>query len=206
MKNLVLGALLSSAATVTYAGCWMECVTRNPFSGGCVAKAKVCNVEDAGRAVASLGKDIGSAFDNLRGFWQDIYGAVPDPLRFALDRYPLTFASVIMPETRAYTIVLMALEDFVGRAKHRSHRTEEFLQAAPTWKKEYSDKGQAIVLTLDITQVSNVDYNKPESQPIPDKFSGIWDGFLVCLNAAQDRKGGEDCLYNLQVAAASVRY
>lgn len=91
MKKFVLALFATlSISNAAFADCWMQCMAHNPFNGKCVAKTKMCNISDTENAIKHLGDDVGAAYANLKDEWTNIYGILPEQLRYAFDKYPLT--------------------------------------------------------------------------------------------------------------------
>src|SRR4051794_542710 len=120
IMNLALGAGLLGMAGAPAAECWDGWGRAHPPSGGGGKKVKVCDVEDPGKAAASLGNDIKAAEDNIVRTWHDLYGDIPQPIRYVLDTYPVTLAVAIFPETQAYALAVGAIETFVANSKQRA--------------------------------------------------------------------------------------
>jgi hypothetical protein len=202
----VIGAgLLATGAAK--ADCWDQCVARNPLTGGCVARTRVCNIEDAGHAAESMGTDIQAAYGKIQDRWRDVYGAVPGPLREAMERYPITIAAVLVPGTREYWVFTMTLEEFVHQSQRRSAEAQQVVAERPqdAWVAGIMIRGESLIFALGGIQVSGHDYKSPGAEPIlVDKYQVVWDDFTSCVRAAQDAVGGEACLRTLRINASLI--
>lgn len=203
-KFLMSSALLASflASQSAFAGCWMECIARNPFNGKCIAKTKLCNIEDASKSIEYLGKDVGAAYENIKNEWVSLYKRLPPNLQYALDKYPITFATLILPGTREYTLAVLAIEEYAGRAKARSQKVSIAIQDAPDWKRDLIHDGEAFILILEGMDLGNIDYNSPNPGLVPEKYTDVFDNFLACMGAANDLSAGNQCLKKLKQDAS----
>lgn len=198
---LVAGMFASQGA---FAGCWMECIARNPFTGKCIAKTKLCNIEDASKSIEYLGKDVGAAYENMKNEWVSLYHRLPANLQYVLDKYPITFATLILPGTREYTLAVLAIEEYAGRAKARARQVAEVIQGAPDWKVDLTHDGEAFILMLEGMDLGNIDYTSPNPGLVPDKYTAVFDSFLGCIKAANDLSAGNECLKKLKRDASSI--
>ncbi len=193
--TLAFSLFVSNAAM---ADCWMQCVATVPFTGKCVAKTKLCNISDADNALASLQGDIGAAYSNLKDEWVHIYGQLPEQLRTALEKYPLTIAIAIFPGTREYALLMAGIESYTARAKSRSLQLAPLVQTAPDWKADLAHDGEAVVLIFEGIELGNVDWTQSPETYIPNKFDGAWNSFVSCLEGASDLSAGNGCLSQLK--------
>jgi hypothetical protein len=202
----VIGAgLLATGAAK--ADCWDQCVARNPLTGGCVARTRVCNIEDAGHAAESMGTDIQAAYGKIQDRWRDVYGAVPGPLREAMERYPITIAAVLVPGTREYWVFTMTLEEFVHQSQRRSAEARQVVAERPqdAWVADTLARGERIIFMLHGLLISGHDYTRPGAEPVlVDKYQDVWNEFTSCVRAAPDAAGGAVCLRTLRINASLI--
>lgn len=210
MKRLILisslfALLLSS--TGAYAGCWRECVLPNPISGGCGRYVKVCDVENPTTAAMSLGADINRTKNNIISGWHRVWGFVPEGLRHALEKYPITILTAIHPETRAYFLVVSALENYahrvISRAEQSKQVMDQTLSGQAPWKQGLLESGQDLLLFLEGKDVGMTDYNENLS-PDLSKYDGAWNTFLHCMRGAQVQTEGKACYDQLRRDAMSA--
>lgn len=198
-KLLYLAVGMTTFGAVASANCWNECGLPNPF-GGCGKYVKVCDVENPGRAAASLGNDIKDAENRIISDWHDAYGDVPQPLRQVLDDYPIAIICALVPETQAYTLAVAAVETLVANSKARSQEAAPVLERAPDWKKPIILSGEKLLMQQDISYINFKDWNDPNAQPMRNRFGAVHAQFLSCIDSAQDLPSGKAC-YNQLVDA-----
>ena len=207
MNKFFLTAALSLSMFITNAAvadCWMQCVASVPFTGKCIAKTKMCNVSDFDNAIQSLTGDIGAAYSNLKDEWVQVYGHLPEQLRTALEKYPLTIAVAIFPGTREYALLMAGIESYTSRAKSRSHQIAPIVQSAPDWKVDLAHDGESIIFIFEGIELGNIDWNRSPESYFPDKFDGPWNSFVGCLAAAGDLGAGNACLTQLKRSIATL--
>src|SRR5690606_15966762 len=115
--------------------CWEDCIVYNPITGRCVQTIRRCDIENPGRAVASLDNDIVAAKDRIIANWHHVYGQVPDNLRNVLNNYPITIACILYPETRGLELAVYAIERLYHNSKDRADRASPVVNApgTPDW-------------------------------------------------------------------------
>jgi hypothetical protein len=123
---------------------------------------------------------------------------VPDHLRKVLEDYPLTFASAIFPETRAYTMAMAAIENFYNRAKRRSRQIDEVLGGEPAWKKSIATAGLSIVLLQENRDMKTENYDALTYDPEGDTFDAPYGTFLGCVKSSPDHGAAKKCLDDLE--------
>ncbi len=190
-------------ASPAFADCWMQCI-KNPIGSGCMGKVKMCNVTDSDKALESLGRDLGAAYDNIKNEWTNIYGRLPEELRYITDTYPITFAMLLIPGTREYALLTMALEKYVLKAKQRGADMKEFIDTAPDWKRKQAVDGYTFVYVNEGLDLGNTDWSNPALAPIPDRYDAAWANFVNCLTAAVDFNQGNVCLKTLKVEVVNA--
>lgn len=196
MKKFILStAILFSPSAL--ADCWNQCLAS--VNGNCLAKTKVCNVSDAENAIEHLGKDITAAYENIRNEWVDLYGRMPEDFQEVLNKYPLTFATLVIPGTREYTMLSLALEEFVHKTKARARAVKDLIDQSPDWKKSLLKDGEVIILMLEKINLANHDYSKPFSPS--DKYEVVFSEFLDCIELASTHGQGLRCLDTLKKKA-----
>lgn len=206
MKALMVAGFMALALPqIARADCWNECIARNPLNGGCVARTKVCNVEDAERAAQSLGSDVHKGYQRLQSTWHGLYGQVPPYLRHVLNRYPITIATVVYPGTREYAMVAWTIEKYFNAAESRAQEVQPVYQTAPDWKKLWIVRAQGLLLEKGGLEILGItDWNAPEAQSAKVEYEEQWTTFVNCIDAAQSNEAGLACYRALDASSAAL--
>jgi hypothetical protein len=200
MRKFFVGSLIAMGllAGEAYAGCWMQCVLAEPFTGKCLMKTKMCNVEDSKKAAESLGRDVGAAIRTIENNWKQIYGQLPGELKDILGRYPLTFLSLVFPGTREYVLLGYALDEVKNRAQARGRAVKNLMATMPPWKHETLLKGLKFLTEQDFESVAIHDWeNNPENYNSPN-FRVPWWTFVDCVDAANNITESGRCFRKFQ--------
>ncbi|RYE58290.1 MAG: hypothetical protein EOP48_03840, partial [Sphingobacteriales bacterium] len=140
-----------------------------------MGKVKMCNITDADKALDSLTHDLGAAYDNIKNEWTNVYGRLPEELRYITDTYPVTFAMLVIPGTREYTLFTFALEKYVIRAKQRGEDVKQFIEnGSPDWKRKQALDGFTVVYANEGIDLGNTDWSNPAEAPIPERYDVAW--------------------------------
>jgi len=192
----VIGFMMAVEGTALYAGCTMKCVTRNPFTGKCIAKIKVCSPSTEGvtRSVKKFAQDLQREYHN-------IYGYVPESVRNILNNYPCTIIGLAAGGLDA-GLIGAAIDELLIKTQERLRRSKDLSEGAPDWKAWFYNKGVEIVTGTELQIIGEGQANKQHFKADLDRQHGVYN---TCIGNAGDKPAAWDCVDSFEAAALGIK-
>lgn len=200
-----LAVIAGLASTPSFGNCWFECTMINPITGKCVAKVRMCDVENPAKAVVDFRDGIYEGLEQLGQEWRNLWGSIPDNMRHFLENYPITLITTIYPDTRAYWAVAATIESYYVRQKDRAKSLDEVIKGAPEWKQKSGYNGYLLLAVYETGRIGAHDFNAEAFDPIGSRFDGVWASFLNCLRGANSPENGTQCVEQLDIGIAKAK-
>jgi hypothetical protein len=199
MKKKFLGMMILFALTghEAYAGCTMKCMTRDPFSGRCIAKMKVCSPSVEG--IVDTFKD---GWEQLESAWKDVYGVLPENMRVVLNKYPVTvigFAAGGYEGAALGNLIDRSVNKIIGMGE----KTKVYINMSDEWKEPIYMEGYAIATGRQIQITGSMKRGREHILP---ELETAYDKFLECMLEASDVSYAKQvCLWPFQVEAFEIQ-
>ena len=201
MLTAVLGGFVTTQSA--YAGCTNKCMTR--VLGDCVLKVKVCDIGSAQDTYEQLEKDVKRFSQKIQSEWHNVYGYLPDSIRYILNTYPIT---VIGAASGGLEVAAMGflIDDLIHKTHFRLQRTKRHVDDAVDdgqgWKTFYYRKGDQIILGVDLQTIAEAQATK---EWMRGEVDGLHGTFLGCVDRATKNNEAETCLEDLEISMIRLK-
>jgi len=187
-RSLLVSSLLASSA---YADCTIKCITRNPFSGKCVVKTKVCDIGAPSDWWEQGGKGVVNLKDGITATWHDIYGVLPEKVRVVLNNRVFTIIGAYYGGLQGAALGA-GIDELLQKTGVRLEKAKNYTQGAPDWKVIIIEDAVALT-TMKHDEI--VLQGQATKQYLTAQLDPHYDNFLECVTAAPDYNSGWAC-YN----------
>jgi len=200
MKKIVMALMaLVFVESSAYSTCTTKCITRDPFSGRCLIKTKVCGV-----SIKGIQEELEKGWHKLESAWHDLYAtAIPEHLRDVINNYPVTIIGSAFGGVQGH-VFGQWFDHYITRAVLRLERTKKVILQFEDWKSSIIWEGYVIATGR---QLAAVGTSKEMNMPMLDGIDKQYEEFLDCMGHATDPVGARQyCLQPLEFEAMRLVY
>lgn len=202
-KLFAIAAVVTALSPISkaYAGCTIKCVTRDPFSGRCIVKTKVCDIGTPREILQQAEKDVKRFAQNIQREWHKAYGNVPEWARNILNTYPVTILGAALGGYSAAALG-MAIDELILKSVARMERMDDYADGESAWKRNILEKGFQIVTGEELQTIGE---GCESNQYMRDDIDPLYNEFLRCAKAAQAPDPAWTCLDTFEDSLYKIR-
>lgn len=199
MKKLLVICTFVLAST-SFADCNIKCITRDPFSGKCLFKTKVCDVGSPGDWVEQAGIEGAKISNGVQSIWHEVYGVLPENVRVILNSSTFTIVGAYYGGLEG-ALLGQSVDRLLVATRARIHKAKTYTEAAPEWKKIIIEDGVALVT---VKEQEIITQGQASKQYLIDGIDAHFQNFLECTNAAPEYNVGWACYNKLEDSLNSL--
>lgn len=192
---------VSSFLDHAYAGCTMKCIARNPITGKCIAKTKVCDIGTPKEIIEQAEKEVKKLTQSVQSTWHDLYKtALPENIRTIINNYSFTIIGKSLGglESAAFGI---AIDKAIVELKQMFIVAKEIKIGMVDWQQDFIDEGTAHVT---ITRTKIVTSGQASKQYFSDEIRPVFDEFLSCVKSSIEYSDGLQCVDDLRTSLLEI--
>lgn len=197
MKKVLFSIILFGiSASSAYAGCNKKCIARNPISGNCIQKIKVCSIAPAAW-LRDATDELGRGYAQIQSGWHQVYGILPDNFRHMLNNRPFTIIGAAFGGLQGGAFGL-AIDRLITDSINSLVQTKEHIERynLVDWQVNILERGEVTILE---TRTNIVTAGQEDKQNLLDQIEPLKQTFQTCVNNASDFDSAQrDCLWVFQ--------